>query len=121
MGSLLTPNGHFDIDDRVLAHVQIVILDKLRRGEPLLITVQHSSSELERSTGVWIGPSVPLVFIIADLNGLVRDRELLARLVQQSHSLDGIVVQGRSRESAIGVRLTARRRRVGRTAGTIEP
>ena len=59
MGKLLYGgrDRSFDIDDRLLAHLRLVIMNKLRRAEPFMY--HHVDAHL--TTSLWIHPSVPLV------------------------------------------------------------
>jgi hypothetical protein len=47
-----------DIDDRALAHLRVVFMNKLRRAEPFLF--HHTEPHGHRS--LWIHPAVPIVF-----------------------------------------------------------
>lgn len=49
-----------DIDDRTLAHLRIVMMNKLRRSEPFMFDVEIGDGSGRRS--FWIHPSVPLQF-----------------------------------------------------------
>jgi hypothetical protein len=49
-----------DIDDRTLAHLRIVVMNKLRRAEPFMFDVEVGDGSGRRS--FWIHPSVPLQF-----------------------------------------------------------
>jgi hypothetical protein len=49
-----------DIDDRTLAHLRIVVMNKLRRSEPFMFDVEVGDGSGRRS--FWIHPSVPLQF-----------------------------------------------------------
>lgn len=51
-----------DIDDRVLAHVQIVIGSKLRRGEPFYFTWKDAVAIGNGRTTVWVHPRCSLVY-----------------------------------------------------------
>ena len=48
-------------DDRVLAHLQIVIWAKLRRGEQFAFTWIEPGSGVGR-VSVWISPTIPISF-----------------------------------------------------------
>ena len=60
MGRLLygSDGQSLDIDDRALAHLRVVFMNKLRRAEPFLF--HHSEPNGSRS--LWIHPAVPIVF-----------------------------------------------------------
>lgn len=49
-----------DIDDRTLAHLRIVMMNKLRRSEPFMFDVEIGDGSGRRS--FWISPSVALQF-----------------------------------------------------------
>ena len=49
-----------DIDDRTLAHLRIVVMNKLRRAEPFMFDVEIGDGSGRRS--FWVHPSVPLQF-----------------------------------------------------------
>jgi hypothetical protein len=51
-----------DVEDRALTHLQIVIVNKLRRGEPFTLTWKDDASLGNGRTTVWIHPGVSLVF-----------------------------------------------------------
>nr|BFF09239.1 hypothetical protein GCM10025699_05420 [Microbacterium flavescens] len=49
-----------DIDDRTLAHLRIVMMNKLRRSEPFMFDVEVGDGSGRRS--FWIHPAVALQF-----------------------------------------------------------
>lgn len=49
-------------DDRVLAHLQVVIWSKLRRGEQFAFTWVDSQRPGLGRTSIWISPSISLSF-----------------------------------------------------------
>jgi len=49
-----------DVDDRALAHLRIVIMNKLRRSESFMFDVEVGDGSGRRS--FWLHPSVPLQF-----------------------------------------------------------
>ena len=51
-----------DFDDRVLAHIQIVVGAKLRRGEPLYFSWRDDDGVGDGRTTVWLHPSMPLIY-----------------------------------------------------------
>jgi hypothetical protein len=50
------------LDDRVLAHLQVVIWSKLRRGEHFSFTWTEPSRSGFGRTSIWLAPSIPLTF-----------------------------------------------------------
>jgi hypothetical protein len=61
MGQLIygNPTASFDIDDRTLAHVEAVILAKLRRNESFALTIEPEHGV--RDT-IWLSSAVQLRF-----------------------------------------------------------
>jgi hypothetical protein len=49
-----------DIDDRTLAHLRIVVMNKLRRSESFMFDVEVGDGSGRRS--FWMHPSVPIQF-----------------------------------------------------------
>ena len=56
-----TLNNSIDIEDRTLAHLRIVMMNKLRRSESFMFTVDLDSEGISRRS-FWMHPSVPLQF-----------------------------------------------------------
>jgi hypothetical protein len=50
------------VDDRALAHLEIVMLNKLRRKESFAFSWKYPASEGDGRSTVWIAPSLPLQF-----------------------------------------------------------
>jgi hypothetical protein len=55
-------NVKVDFDDRVLAHLQVVIGTKLRRGEPFYFTWREDASVGDGRTSIWLHPRCSLVY-----------------------------------------------------------
>jgi len=51
-----------DFDDRVLAHIQVVIGAKLRRGESFYFSWRDEPQSGEGRSTVWLNPGIPLAF-----------------------------------------------------------
>ncbi|WEG09515.1 ATP-dependent DNA ligase [Microbacterium horticulturae] len=51
-----------DIEDRILAHLQLVISSKLRRGEPFPFSWRDDASIGDGRTSVWLHPQSSLVY-----------------------------------------------------------
>ena len=60
MGSLIYDRGEpIELDDRALAHLQVVIIDKLRRGEHFSLTLRSD----HRMLSYWISPRTAIEFV----------------------------------------------------------
>lgn len=51
-----------DIDDRTLTHIQVVVGNKLRRGESFYFSWREEASAGDGRTSVWMHPAVPLSY-----------------------------------------------------------
>ena len=62
MGSFIydTASNAVEIDDRTLAHLRIVVMNKLRRSEPFMLDLDMHDGSGHRS--YWIHQGVPLQF-----------------------------------------------------------
>jgi hypothetical protein len=56
---LYADNRQITLDDRALVHLQIVIIDKLRRGESFSLTLMSEN----RLVMMWLSTATPLQFI----------------------------------------------------------
>src|SRR6476660_8588966 len=64
VGALIygSPAMEIQFDDRVLAHVQIVMSAKLRRGENFFFSWRDSPAVGDGRSAIWIDPSIPMYF-----------------------------------------------------------
>lgn len=63
MGMFIYEGGpKVELEDRALTHVQLVIMAKLRRGEPFAFTWKEETSIGGGRTTVWLHPGSSLVF-----------------------------------------------------------
>lgn len=88
MGQLLygTPPVAFDLDDRTLAHVEVVVLAKLRRNESFACSF---ATESDGRSAIWLNPSSTLQFVfdtvVTDIN-----REWLDLLIDTANAPAGL-------------------------------
>ena len=60
MGFLIYDRGEpIELDDRSLAHLQVVIIDKLRRGEHFSLTLRSERGMLS----YWVSPRTAIEFV----------------------------------------------------------
>lgn len=63
MGKFTYANGvRVDFEDRALAHLQVVIANKLRRGESFVFTWRDDVSLGDGRSSVWLNPTIALAF-----------------------------------------------------------
>lgn len=78
----------FDIDDRLLAHLRVVTMNKLRRREPFMLEVPSAMGVGIHS--VWISPAVPIVFHFYGGRSPAIDGELVEKMMRQASGPDGL-------------------------------
>lgn len=99
MGHLLygTPPTPIALDDRALAHLQIVIIGELRRSEAFLLSLPADVSTGSGRKALWMHGAVPLQFSYSDSLATTIDPawiELLARAVNSSQGLAPLAEPG---------------------------
>ena len=88
MGRLLygSPPTAFDIDDRALAHVEIVVLAKLRRSESFAFSIAGKG---DARTSIWISPASDLQFEYAKGTQTI-NRAWLESLIESANTPQGL-------------------------------
>lgn len=88
MGSLHygSPPATFELDDRTLAHVELVVLAKLRRNESFALTLDAPKGG--RST-VWVNAASTLRFDFGSANHEI-NREWLDELIESANTTAGM-------------------------------
>lgn len=87
-----TPSIAVDFDDRVLAHLKVVILAKIRRGESLLFSWEYTAAAGSGRSSVWINPSIPLQFNFAGGREPRLNRAWVEEMVRLSNTPGGLRV-----------------------------
>jgi len=83
----------FDIEDRSLAHLRIVVMNKLRRQESFMLQVPH------REVGhvsLWMAPGIPVAFQFSGSRSPRIDRDLVDEWMQQASGSDGLSLTSRA-------------------------
>ena len=90
MGSLVygTADGIIEFDDRVLAHLQLVICAKLRRSESLTFTFLDRLSGGRRT--IFLSNAIPLQFHYSSETAPAMNREWLEELSMLANSASGL-------------------------------
>lgn len=93
MGTLTYRSSlRFDIDDRPLAHLQVVIWSKLRRLEPFSFTEEAAASNGVGRVSVWLTPNVPLTFDYFSSKPPSLNRLWIEALAKEASSPSGLVL-----------------------------
>lgn len=80
------------LDDRVLAHLQFVIITKLRRKESFVFSWKDDPDLSEGRSSIWIEPSIPLHFKYTDPEQPKLNRAWIDVLMRSAYSADGLKV-----------------------------
>ena len=62
MGRLVYGTTIYELDDRVLAHLQVVVTMKLRRGENFMVSWRNPDSRGSGRQSIWVDNGVPISF-----------------------------------------------------------
>ena len=90
MGQLLygSPPVAFELDDRTLAHVEVVVLAKLRRNESFAFSV---TAEDDSRSAIWLNPASIVQFTYADAAQPL-NREWLDQLIDSANTPSGLKI-----------------------------
>lgn len=77
-------------DDRVLAHLQVVIWSKLRRGEQFSFTWTEAQRSGYGRTSIWISPNIPIAFEFFGSKTPTINRDWLEALSRSANSVGGL-------------------------------
>jgi len=83
-------SAHFD--DRLLAHLQIVIVQKFRRQESFLMSWLDPMSLGDGRSAMWLTPNVPVHFKFFGSRVPAISREWLNTLTESAGSSTGLIV-----------------------------
>lgn len=92
--------ARIDVDDRLLAHLQIVIGNKLRRGEPFYFSWKEDQSFGGGRSAVWVHPGATLVFKFGGSKAPVINRTWLEELMYTASSPAGLRIVPEPQEEA---------------------
>ncbi|MCD2168900.1 hypothetical protein LPW41_04225 [Microbacterium sp. JC 701] len=85
-----TTTEPISIDDRMLAHVKVVVATKLRRGESFTLSWIHGADEPAGRSTIWLQPSIPLRFVFDSEQPEALDQNLLKRMANDANSSRGL-------------------------------
>ncbi|RWZ51024.1 hypothetical protein ELQ90_09505 [Labedella phragmitis] len=90
MAVLIYGSETFEFDERLLAHVKIVITQKLRRSESFLLSWTHRDGRGRSS--VWVNASSDLHFRFAEAKPPVLNQQWLSMMMESSYASRGLDV-----------------------------
>ena len=92
MGKLHYDGHAFDFEDRLLAHLQIVIVNRLRRRESFVVSWLNALSIGDGRESIWVGPDVPLRFSFSGSRIPAINADWIAALDASAAGPTGLVV-----------------------------
>jgi hypothetical protein len=78
------------IDDRLLAHLQAVIIAKMRRGESFAFNWQKDVVDGSGHITIWIHPAIYIEFVFLGSRRVPLNREWMEALMATANSAQGL-------------------------------
>ena len=92
MGTMTHGNVSVEFEDRMLSHLQIVIVQRFRRGEPMVMSWLDSLAVGDGRSSIWMTPTLPVYFKFAGSRVPEIDRDWLQQLSDSAGSSTGLIV-----------------------------
>jgi hypothetical protein len=92
MGTMTYDGLVINIDDRVLAHLQIVIVNKLRKEEGFLMSWKESVQAGSGRGSVWLDSTIPVTFKFDGSKVPEINKVWLDQLAKSANSAKGLIV-----------------------------
>lgn len=94
MGKLVygAPGTEIDFDDRLLAHLKVAIIMKLRRDEKFTLSWEVSPDHGSGRTSIWLHPAIPLQFKFHGNRPPTLNRTWIEEFMLSANSTDGMQV-----------------------------
>ena len=93
MGTISYGNSNVEVefDDRALAHLQLVITSKLRRGESFLFSWNNDTSVGSGRNSIWLHPAIPIFYRFYGSKIPVLNRDWLDVLMTSAQTSNGLL------------------------------
>jgi hypothetical protein len=92
MGTLSCAGSVVEFDDRVLTHLQIVIIRKFRNGEAFSMSWLDGAAIGDGRASMWLTPSMPVVFKFYGSRIPAIDQGWIDRLTASADGPRGLIV-----------------------------
>ena len=89
-------------DDRVLAHLEVVIISKLRRREPFPLTWREPDEAGDGRSTIWLDAAIPLRFRFEGSRHPSIDRAWVERLAILASPSTGLIVSDEDGNAVTG-------------------
>lgn len=81
-----------EIEDRMLAHLKVVVVTKLRRSESFTVSWRHLDGTPTGRSTIWLHPSIPLRFTFDESEPGELNRDWIEALASSANSTGGIML-----------------------------
>ncbi|WP_136588147.1 MULTISPECIES: ATP-dependent DNA ligase [Actinomycetes] len=78
-----------DIEDRLLSHLRIVVMNKLRRQESFMLNLPHPE---HGKLSIWFHPATPIVMQFYGSRPPQIDKHLIEEMMEQASGPDGLTL-----------------------------
>ncbi|WP_158863050.1 DUF7882 family protein [Leifsonia sp. AG29] len=103
MGYLMYDSStRIEFDDRVLAHLEVLIVSKLRRKESFALSWREAPEGGDGRTTIWLDVSIPLRFRYVGSRPPGISREWIERLSLAASTGSGLLVMDEDGNPAVG-------------------
>jgi hypothetical protein len=92
VGHIRYEGERFEFEDRLLAHLQVVISMKLRRSESFFLSWAPKGGSGEGRHAIWISGGVPIHFAYSGSRPPTINREWVETLTLGANSSSGLVI-----------------------------
>lgn len=92
MGFMLYDGTTVQFEDRLLAHLQIIIVQKFTKKESFLLSWKDGPSFGDGRGSIWLSPNLPLYFKFLGSKSPEINREWLLALGKSADSTSGLIV-----------------------------
>jgi hypothetical protein len=100
VGTLQYDGVLVEFEDRLLAHLQIVIVQKIRRGESFLMSWRDAPETGDGHSAIWVHPAQNLYFKFAGSKVPSINQEWLEQLTLSANSPRGLLVMREGSQAA---------------------
>jgi hypothetical protein len=80
----------FDMDDRVLAHLRVVFMNKLRRNEPFMFQIPDANVG---SRSMWVHAAIPISFAFSGGRNPAIDTRWIDHLMHEASGPNGLTYE----------------------------
>ena len=92
MGSITYDGTIVHFDDRVLTHLQIIIIQKFAKNESFLMSWKDGTSVGDGRGSIWLAPTIPIYFKFLGGRVPAINKEWLLELGKSAESSTGLIV-----------------------------